>query len=58
MKFISNEYGVLSYILKLRHSKTKGIRFLDTVNSTQSQEVTDDNVEFFDEIKEKQTSQY
>ena len=43
------------YTTKLRHSK-KGIRFLDTVNSTQSQEVTDDFVEFFDEIKEKQTN--
>ena len=54
-KFIYDETGLLSYILKLRHSK-KGIRFLDVLNSTQSQEITDDNVEFFDEIKEKQTN--
>ena len=44
---------------KLRRSTTKGkkgIQFLDTVNSTQSQEITDDFVEFFDEIKESKTN--
>ena len=43
------------YITKLRRSQ-KGIRFLDVLNSTQSKEITDDFVEFFEEIKEKQTS--
>ena len=45
------------YITKLRRSQ-KGIQFLDVLNSTQSQEITDDLVEFFDEIKEKQTNTY
>ena len=45
------------YITKLRRSQ-KGIQFLDVLNSTQSQEITDDFVEFFDEIKEKQTNTY
>ena len=47
------------YTTKLRRSTTKGekgIQFLDTVNSTQSQEITDDFVEFFDEIKESKTN--
>ena len=56
VKFIySGKSLAEDYITKLRRSP-KGIRFLDILNSTQSQEITDDNVEFFDEIKEKQTS--
>ena len=56
VKFIySGKSLAEDYITKLRHSQ-KGIRFLDVLNSTQSQEITDDFVEFFDEIKEKQTS--
>ena len=58
VKFIySGKSLAEDYITKLRRSP-KGIRFLDVLNSTQSQEITDDFVEFFDEIKEKQTSQY
>ncbi len=45
------------YITKLRHSK-KGIKFLDVLNSTQSQTITDDFVEFYEEIKEKQTNTF
>jgi hypothetical protein len=45
------------YITKLRHSK-KGIRFLDVINSTQSQPITDDFLEFYGEIKEKQTNTF
>ena len=56
VKFIySGKSLAEDYITKLRHSQ-KGIRFLDEVNSTQSQEVTDDFVEFYDEIKEEQTN--
>ena len=71
VKFIGDDFGIVSYILKLRHSKT-GIRFYDDVNSTQSQEsrgvdlefedgiefheITGDFVEFLDEIKESKTN--
>ena len=58
VKFIySGKSLAEDYITKLRRSQ-KGIRFLDVLNSTQSQEITDDFVEFFDEIKEKQTNTY
>ena len=58
VKFIySGKSLAEDYITKLRHSQ-KGIRFLDVLNSTQSQEITDDFVEFFDEIKEKRTNTY
>ena len=56
VKFIySGKSLAEDYITKLRRSP-KGIRFLDVLNSTQSKEITDDFVEFFEEIKEKQTS--
>jgi len=67
VKFISGVFGIVSYLLKLRHSE-KGIRCFDDVNSTHSQklsgvdvdfgdgievhEITGDFVEFLDEIKE------
>ena len=58
VKFIySGKSLAEDYITKLRRSQ-KGIQFLDVLNSTQSQEITDDFVEFFDEIKEKQTNTY
>ena len=37
-------------------SGTRPDSFLDEENSTQSQEVTNDFVEFYDEIKEEQTN--
>jgi len=40
------------YITKLRRS-SKGIKFLDVINSTQSQPITDGFWEFYEEIKEK-----
>ena len=56
VKFIySGKSLAEDYITKLRHSQ-KGIRFFDEENSTQSQEVTNDFVEFYDEIKEEQTN--
>ena len=45
------------YITKLRHSK-KGIRFLDVINSTQSQPIKDDFFEFYEEIKEQRTNTF
>ena len=69
--FIRDVFGIVSYLLKLRHSE-KGIRCFDDMNSTQSQEITGvdlefedgiefheitgDFVEFLDEIKESKTN--
>ena len=45
------------YITKLRRS-SKGIKFIDVLNTTQSQPIKDDFVEFYEEIKEQQTNTF